>query len=135
MSDWKEWGKTLDNREAIYLQIVDHFKRSIAKKELGLGERMPSIRELASAMKVNPNTVNRAYQEMEQEGIIYQQRGMGYYVVEDVEKLMTMKEQMAMQAIDRFVLDMRAMGFDDEQLMAALQKSLQMGKQEESKNG
>lgn len=64
----------------IYLQISDHIKLMIEKKKWLPGERIPSIRELAVQIEVNPNTVSKTYSELQTEGIIFNKRGLGYFV-------------------------------------------------------
>ena len=66
--------------EAIYLQIADHVSDLILSKELESEETIPSVRELAINLEVNPNTVMRTYAYLEERKIIYNQRGIGYFV-------------------------------------------------------
>jgi DNA-binding transcriptional regulator YhcF (GntR family) len=122
--DFKAWASDLDDRQPIYLQIVDRFRENMATGEMQPGNRVPSIRDVASGMRVNPNTVNRAYQEMERQGLIYSQRGMGYYVSEDVEKMQGFKSNMAREVIDRFLKDMQSMGFTPEEIIKTLREEL-----------
>ena len=65
----------------IYEQIKDNIKNLIFKKKINDGETLPSIRELANEIRVNPNTVSRAYRELEKEGIILARQGIGYLVI------------------------------------------------------
>ncbi|MCY0899515.1 MAG: GntR family transcriptional regulator [Firmicutes bacterium] len=64
----------------LYQQIVDAVKEAVAKKVLEEGERLPSVRELAASMTLNPNTVAKAYQELERAGVIEVIRGRGTFV-------------------------------------------------------
>jgi GntR family transcriptional regulator len=64
----------------IYLQIVDALRAAIAAGVYRPGETLPSLRALAIDLKVNPNTVQRAYDELEREGLVYSQRGKGLFV-------------------------------------------------------
>lgn len=64
----------------IYLQIIDFCFQKILKKEWMEEERIPSVRELAVSLEVNPNTVMRSFEYMQAEGVIYTKRGMGYFV-------------------------------------------------------
>lgn len=66
--------------QAIYLQIADYVCEKILLKEWKADERIPSVRELAMQLEVNPNTVMRTYEFLQQQDIIYNQRGIGYYV-------------------------------------------------------
>ena len=68
--------------QAIYLQIADHISERILSGTWAEGERIPSIREMSEDIMVNPNTVMRSYNYLQDLGIIYNQRGIGYFVVE-----------------------------------------------------
>ncbi|HVX51748.1 MAG TPA: GntR family transcriptional regulator [Chitinophagaceae bacterium] len=72
----------MDFRESqpIYLQIADYACEKILLQEWKPGERIPSVRELAVQLEVNPNTVMRTYEHLQQQEIIYNQRGIGYHV-------------------------------------------------------
>ena len=67
----------------IYLQIVESLRSAIAAGVFRPRESLPSLRALALETKVNPNTVQRAYDELEREGIVYSQRGKGLFVTEE----------------------------------------------------
>ncbi len=66
----------------IYLQLIEQIKYHIATGTLKADDELPSVRTLASSQLINPNTVARAYLELEREGVIYKRRGMGTYVAE-----------------------------------------------------
>lgn len=68
---------------SIYLQIADHICEKILLKQWKTDERIPSVRELAMQLEVNPNTVMRSYEFLQQQSIIYNQRGIGYFVSAD----------------------------------------------------
>ena len=72
----------LDYRDArpIYTQIVDNFRTQIATGILQPGEKLPSVRELAAELSINPNTIQRAYRELEAKGIIQTLPGKGCFV-------------------------------------------------------
>ena len=72
----------LDYRDAkpIYTQIIDNFRSQIAAGILQPGDKLPSVRELAAKMSINPNTIQRAYREMEQQGLIQTLPGKGCFV-------------------------------------------------------
>ena len=69
--------------QAIYLQIADYVCEKILLKEWPPGERIPSVRELAIQLEVNPNTVMRTYDFLQQQGIIFNQRGIGFFAAGD----------------------------------------------------
>ncbi len=66
--------------QAIYLQIADYICDKILLKEWKSDERIPSVRELAVQLEVNPNTVMRTYEFLQQQNVVYNQRGIGYFV-------------------------------------------------------
>ena len=72
-----------NDTQAIYLQIADHFCDRILKKQWKEGEKLPSIRDTAVQVEVNPNTVLRAYNFLQDLGIIQNKRGIGYFVSPD----------------------------------------------------
>lgn len=77
---------TLNYRDAkpIYIQIKDGLKRLIVSGVLGSDEKLPSVRELAGTLAINPNTIQRAYRELEAEGYLYSMPGKGTFVSPDV---------------------------------------------------
>ncbi len=72
-----------NDTQAIYLQIADHFCDRILKKQWREGEKVPSIRDTAVQVEVNPNTVLRAYSFLQDLGIIFNKRGIGYFISPD----------------------------------------------------
>lgn len=66
--------------QSIYLQISDYISEKILRGDWAEGDRIPSIRETAVSVEVNPNTVTRAYAVLQDEGILQNQRGVGYFV-------------------------------------------------------
>ena len=75
--------------QAIYLQIADHVCEKILLKDWPPGERIPSVRELAVQLEVNPNTVMRTYEFLQQKEVIFNQRGIGFFVAPQAVKQAT----------------------------------------------
>jgi len=123
----EHWQADLDQRYPIYQQIISHFSRSLVRGEIHPGERIPSIRDLAMLLKVNANTIQRAYQEMEREQLIYSQRGTGYFVMNNEHIVEDIKLRMVRETTSRFLKEMRALGFADEQIIAELDRQLVEG--------
>lgn len=71
------------DKQPIYLQIAGKFCENILTKKWENGERIPPVREIAVQLEVNPNTANRAYDFLQSYGIIYNKRGIGYFVAEN----------------------------------------------------
>lgn len=95
----------------IYLQVANLIKRDIVTGKRELGEKLPSVRELAVSYTINPNTVSRVYKELEMEGVCFTRRGMGTFVTEDPKKVRSMKEEMAGTLIHEFLEGMQQLGF------------------------
>lgn len=76
-----------DNNKAIYLQIADRVCDDILAGRTGAGIRLPSVREYGALVQVNPNTVMRTYEHLAREGIIYNRRGIGFFVTDDAERI------------------------------------------------
>ena len=70
----------LKTRVPIYKQVLDNFKRLVYSGKLAQGERIPSIRDLAKTLGVNPNTVQKAYRELEEKGYFYTVQGQGSFI-------------------------------------------------------
>lgn len=110
-----------DNNIPIYLQVIEEIKKDIVKGVLSLGDKLPSGRELAFKYKINPNTANRIYKELESEEICFTKRGLGTFVTEDSIKLRSIKEEMANTLLEQFILGMKDLGFTKEELLQMLE--------------
>jgi len=109
-----------DANVPIYLQIMRGIKRAIVTGEIAPGDRLPSVRERAEALTVNPNTVQRAYQELEREGVSETRRGTGTFIVEKETLIGELKTEMARGVIGTFIEGMRSLGFSDDGIMERL---------------
>lgn len=74
------------NNEAIYLQIADYISDRILMSKWKADEKVPSVREMAGILEVNPNTMMRSYEQLQQAEIIYNKRGLGFFVSQDAVK-------------------------------------------------
>lgn len=120
----ESWRRNFNERYPIYQQIVYSFCRSLVKGELNPGDRIPSIRELAIDLKVNTNTIQRAYQEMERNEMIFSQRGTGYFVMKDAQLVDKIKDDLVQQSTSIFLNEMRALGFDNHQIVDELNRQI-----------
>ena len=107
----------LDYRDArpIYTQIVDNFKSQIAAGILQSGEKLPSVRELASQLAINPNTIQRAYRELELVGWIATVPGKGCFVC-GVPGESKMEQAQLLEQFDKTVAALQALGITREEL-------------------
>ena len=72
----------LKNRKSIYEQVMDQLKEQIMTGQMATGEKLPSVRELSKSITVNPNTVQKAYRELERQGYVYTTSGVGTFVAD-----------------------------------------------------
>lgn len=127
MLPWNDWSLDFDQRLPIYSQITDRFCRALVKGEIAPSNRVPSIRESAIALKVNANTVQRAYQELERMQLIFSRRGTGYFVTEDTNMVQQVRIDMAEESMKGFLSQMRALGFSDGQIIERLSQVMKGG--------
>ncbi|MDC3418252.1 GntR family transcriptional regulator [Aquibacillus salsiterrae] len=106
-----------NNRGPVYLQIIRSFKEKIAVGELKPGEEIPSRRELANQMKVNPNTAQRAYKEMEEQGLIFTEKNHPSKITTDEKLLGQVREELIMEAVDTFVTSVRSINVPVDELL------------------
>ncbi|MEJ7740082.1 MAG: GntR family transcriptional regulator [Chitinophagaceae bacterium] len=86
------------DKQAIYLQIADYVCEQILLKKWPLGDKVSSIRDLAIVMEVNPNTIQRAYDFLQQREIITNKRGIGYFVEQDaLKRILTFRRKQFIQ--------------------------------------
>jgi len=106
-----------DSTRPIYMQIIDEIKRAVARNLLVPGEKLPSQRELAEAARVNPNTVQRAYREMEGMGLVETRRGEGTFIREDDGLLANLRREMALAAVDSFIRQVLGLGLTEAEVL------------------
>ncbi|TBH77061.1 GntR family transcriptional regulator [Lactobacillus amylovorus] len=108
----------------IYLQIEQYLYRQIALGKMKAGEKIPSVRKLALELTVNVNTVQRALQELNTQGILYTKRGEGNFVTEDTELLSKTKQSLINNELDEFVQNMEKLGVKKDKLVSTLTEYL-----------
>ena len=113
---WEQWTMAFDDRMPIYRQIILQFSRAFVRGDIKPGDRIPSIRELSAHLRVNTNTIQRVYQEMERGGLISSKRGTGYFFSEDTGMTDITRRELAQEALKRFVEDMRELGLADSEI-------------------
>ena len=111
--------------EPLFEQLVLQVKSAVARGELRPGDRLPSVRELAGELSINPNTVARAYRELETAGVIATRRGAGCFV-KDVAPVMRDSERARRLAalLERAVTEAYHLGFGAEEIRRALAEHL-----------
>ena len=106
-----------DNK-AIYLQIADRIGDDVLSGKLAADAKIPSVREMAAQIEVNANTVARTYEYLQQSGIIYTKRGLGYFVSPDAkDKIVAARRDLLMQGeMDYFLGQLKAVGITPAEL-------------------
>lgn len=99
----------------IYLQIMDFIIQQIVSGKLQPGDKVKAVREMAVELATNPNTVQRALQELEREDILFSRRGLGRFVTEDIGKIDALQNQEVEQVIENFLAEMKKFGWTEEQ--------------------
>jgi GntR family transcriptional regulator len=125
---WEQWRLAFDDSMPIYRQIILQFSRAFVRGNIQAGERIPSIRELSALLKVNTNTIQRVYQEMERDEMINSKRGTGYFFTEDKKMIEKIRRSLALESLSRFVDEMRALGCADTEIMKELEAFMKGGK-------
>ena len=118
-----EWHLT--NDRPVFIQIMEKLKRDIVTGSYRPGDKLPSVRDLAAEAAVNPNTMQRAFSELEREGLVYTKRTNGRFITEDLSMISQLKEQMALDAISQFLNSMQQLGFSGKETLALLKESLE----------
>lgn len=113
-----------DGNLPIYLQIMQTIKTSIVSGRYGPGEKLPSVRELALDAGVNPNTMQRALAQLEQEGFVFSQSTAGRFITKDRQKLRQLSQELAVQYIRTMVESILALGLPPEQIPLLLEEYL-----------
>ncbi len=116
-----EWQ--FDSNMPIYTQLVDKIKLAIVSGEYTRGQRLAAVRDLASEAGVNPNTMQRAFQELERLGLVYTQRSNGRFVTEDEDVIETTKKALAEASIRSFMDSMQRIGYTREDIIRLLESS------------
>ena len=114
-----------DNNMPIYLQIMNYLKKEIVSGKLKPGDKVPSVRDLATELQINPNTVQRTLAELEREGIVETKRGLGRYVTSEESIIMDIKKEMAGELIDHFIRGMSELGFVREEVISIVSDAME----------
>lgn len=111
-----------ENDRPIYVQIVEHIQLSILAGEYKLGEKLPSVRELATVAAVNPNTMQKAMVELERLGMVHAERTSGRFITDDVEMIDTLKNRLAKEYITEFLAKMQKIGYNAEDIVGMMEE-------------
>lgn len=104
----------------IYLQVVEDIKVKIMNGTLKPGDKLSSVRELALQLEVNPNTIQRAFSELEREGFIRTERAVGRFVEDNQELIQACKEKQVQKTVHEFYEKMKILGVSQEDIIRYL---------------
>lgn len=115
-----DWNIRSD--QPIYSQLVAQMKLGIVSGAYKPGERLISVRDMAAEAGVNPNTMQRALQELEREGVVYTMRTAGRFVTEDGTMIEALKKKLASEQIDSFLGAMEKLGYAPEETIGLIRQ-------------
>lgn len=125
------WNINIHSAVAVYVQIENQIRFAMSAGKLEVGDQLPSVRELSDELKVNPNTVTKAYRDLEVMEYVYTRRGMGVFVAEGApgkaKKQMTRYVQGRVGEIAR---EARAAGFKQDALLGLVRSAFKKGANE-----
>ena len=111
-----------DNKTPIYLQLMDDIKKQILAGQLQPGERLASVRDIAMAKGVNPNTAQKALSQLETESLITTNRTSGRTVTEDKTLIKSMRDDFARGEVLDFLTKMTSIGYTDPEILIYIEK-------------
>lgn len=114
------WILTSDR--PIYAQLIEKLQLDIITGHYKPGEKLPSVRDLASEASVNPNTMQKALSELERSGLVYAQRTSGRFITDDQELIKNTRNELARMQIRDFIRTMRQFDLDDDEILHLIQE-------------
>ena len=108
------------SRTPIYEQIIENVKTLIVSGVLERDQQLPSVRQLAQELAINPNTIQRAYQELEREGIIYSLKGRGSFVGSSLGELRTVQQAELLAQLEAVSRELKQLEVSKEQILAVV---------------
>lgn len=116
------WNLTSDR--PIFMQIIEIIQLEIISGKYRPGDKLSSVRDLASEAAVNPNTMQKALSELERSGLVYSQRTSGRFITEDVKMIEELKSSLAKEKIHEFLENMQKLGFQKEETIRLMTETL-----------
>ncbi len=120
----------LESDRPIYAQLVEIIQMQIVSGYYPPGGKLPSVRDLAAVAAVNPNTMQKAFAELERSGLIITQRTNGRSVTEDEEMINGIRQNMAKDHMEAFFTKMKELGYSKNDIIALIEKSYEREKEE-----
>lgn len=114
----------LDSDRPIFLQIVERIQMDIISGKYVPGDKLPSVRDLAGEAAVNPNTMQKAFTELERTGLVYSMRTSGRYITEDTTMIEELKASLAREKINEFLELMQKLGYKNEEILSLMNQTM-----------
>lgn len=114
----------LDSDRPIYVQLVEKIQIDIVSGLYKAGDKLPSVRELAAEATVNPNTMQKAFGELERCGLVFTQRTSGRFITEDISMIEELKKQLVLKQIQEFFDRMKQLGYQKEETVSLIQNAV-----------
>ncbi|TYP72461.1 GntR family transcriptional regulator [Paenibacillus methanolicus] len=114
-----------NNRDPVYLQVVRHFKERIAAGKLEAGQAIPSRRELGSLLRINPNTAQRAYKEMEEQKLITTEGNSPSRITTNADILRSIRSELLESAIDVFLTSVKSIEISADELSELVKRKFE----------
>lgn len=112
----------------IYVQLVEKIEQQIIEGTYPKGSKLPSVRELASRINVNPNTIQKAFALLEEKGLVITNGTSGRSVTDDAVKIAKQREETAKRHTEHFLLKMLSLGFDEKQILQSVKQAYKEGR-------
>lgn len=112
----------LNSDRPIFVQIVEKITDDILSGRMQPGDQVPPVRDLAMEASVNPNTMQRALQELEKEGLMFTKRTSGRFITEDVELIRQKKQERAADRVRSFLEEMNSIGMGKEEILELIRQ-------------
>lgn len=109
---------SFDNNTPIYIQISNKIRVDILSGKYKHGDKLPSVREFATTLKVNPNTIQKSLLDLENEGLIYTDRTNGKFIIDDQKLINKEKKIVANEIINNYFKDMKDIGFNENEAIS-----------------
>ena len=114
----------LSSDRPIFLQIVERIQMDIISGVYAPGDKLPSVRDLAAEAAVNPNTMQKAFSELERTGLVYSQRTSGRFITEDTNMIEELKSSLAKEKINEFLDLMQKLGYKNEEIISLMTQTM-----------
>lgn len=123
---------TFNKRDPVYVQVMQHFKEQIASGNYEPGQEIPSRRELANQLKINPNTAQRAYKEMEEAGLIFTEGNNPSRITKDEQVLRNLRTELIEEAVETFIAAVKPVNIPMDDLIRLIKEKYEKQKGEHS---